>query len=201
MAERRAAVVGTALLRAQAALLPTLLLAAGAVRQEPMGPAPGTPGYPVTNPNARQTLHISGVLPSTLPIQLFAAYQSAAQYTESPCGRWAPAAGVGFPLLVLMPIDTSESRAGFYDATVLVDKFEPGKCGWRFHGIAYTVAGVHGDGFVSEFSDLAPPDADRSATRWCGTDIHPLLSGKRCLGPGPVFAHPSSKWINDPRRA
>jgi hypothetical protein len=92
------------------------------------------------NGDAHQQVTISGVMPTTLAVRLFATYQSTTPYTRNPCGRWLKGASASVPIGVTIPLDVAQR--GGYEATALVDKFEPRKCGWHFYGISFTVNGV-----------------------------------------------------------
>ena len=121
------------------AILLTQILAGGSVWAQVVPvPDPTAPNTLPVNPNAHAQIRISGVMPHSLAIRLFATYISTTPLSKNPCGEWVRGGDFSIPLAVTIPLDVTRSGDS-YEATALADKFEPGKCGWHFYGISYSV--------------------------------------------------------------
>jgi hypothetical protein len=152
-----------------AALLLLALLASGAWAAAAPVPDSTAPTNLSVNGDAHQQVTISGVMPTTFTIRLFATYESTTPDTKNPCGRSLKGAAASVPLGVTIPLDVTQ-HDGSYEAAALVDKFEPGKCGWHFYGISFTVNGVGNGDFVAQFVDRVP-EGDKHVKRWCGNNV------------------------------
>lgn len=184
--------------KACATLLLLALLASGCASAQAVPvPDPTAPNTLPVNPNAHEQIRISGVMPHTLAIRLFATYESTTPDTKNPCGRWLKGAADSVPLGVTIPLDVAQ-HGGSYEATALVDKFEPGKCGWHFYGISFTVNGVGSGDFVAQFVDRVP-EGDKHVKRWCGNNVSRFRQGVACLAPRWAFNPPTPSV--DPRLA
>jgi hypothetical protein len=93
---------------------------------------PGDSSYPAII--ARPSFVIPAVLtgPEWVGMQLLATYVSDA---TPPCGHEIFGAG-RFPYDVQLPINMTRAGDG-YRGSVVVDRFDPGNCHWRFTGISY----------------------------------------------------------------
>jgi hypothetical protein len=180
-------------------LLAGLLAGVPAWTQMVPVPDPTAPNTLPVNPNPHAQIRISGVMPHTLVIRLFATYLSTTPLSKNPCGEWVKGGDFSIPLAVTIPLDVTPS-GGVYEATALADKFDPGKCGWHFYGISYTVNGAGPGGYAAEFVDHAR-DTDRHVKLWCGNNVRPFKAGIYCLAPRFAFTTPSRSWGQDPRQA
>ena len=176
-------------------LLGSLATGSGCAHEPASDPA--APTTPSVNVGAHQQVTISGVMPNTFAVCLFATYESTTPDTKNPCGRWLRGAGDSVPLGVTIPLDVAQ-RGGSYEATALVDKFEPGKCGWHFYGISFTVNGVGSGDFVAQFVDRVP-EGDKHVKRWCGNNVSRFRQGVACLAPRWALNPPTPSV--DPRLA
>ena len=162
-------------------------------------PDPAAPNTLRVNPNGHAQIRISGVMPHTLAIRLFATCLSTTPLSKNPCGEWVKGGDFSIPLAVTIPLDVT-ANSGVYEATALADKFDPGKCGWHFYGISYTVNGAGPGGYAAEFVDHAR-DTDQHVKLWCGNNVRPFKAGVYCLAPRFAFTTPSRTWGQDPRQA
>jgi hypothetical protein len=173
------------------------LLASGAWAEAAPVPDPTAPTNLSVNGEAHQQVTISGVMPTTFTIRLFATYESTTPDTKNPCGRWLKGAAASVPLGVTIPLEVTQ-HDGLYEAAALVDKFEPGKCGWHFYGISFTVNGVGNGDFVAQFVDRVP-EGDKHVKRWCGNNVSRFRQGVACLAPRWALNPPTPSV--DPRLA
>ena len=182
------------------AILLTQLLAGSCVWAQVVPvPDPTAPNTLPVNPNAHEKIRMSGAMANTVVIRLFATYISITPLSKNPCGEWNRGGDFSIPLAVTIPLDVTPS-GGVYEATALADKFDPGKCGWHFYGISYTVNGAGPGGYAAEFVDHAR-DTDQHVKLWCGNNVRPFKAGVYCLAPRFAFTTPSRTWGQDPRQA
>ena len=93
---------------------------------------PGDPSYPAVVAQPKLVIPVVLTGPEWVGMQLLANYVSDG---TPPCGR--DIFGVGrFPYDVQLPINMPRSGDG-YRGSVVVDRFDPGNCHWRFTGISY----------------------------------------------------------------
>lgn len=102
---------------------------------------PFQPNFPRLNPHPMRSLLITGTMPSSLPIR-FVAYYAATlprlgQKGYRSCYRSVPL-GPSPPLHVTEPLQIVRHGV-YYEASVTVDKYEPGYCGWRLASVTYEV--------------------------------------------------------------
>jgi hypothetical protein len=182
------------------AILLTQLLAGGSAWAQLVPvPDPTAPNTLPVNPNAHAQIRISGGMPHTLAIRLFATYLSTTPLSKNPCGEWVKGGDFSIPLAVTIPLEVARSGDA-YEAMVLADKFDLGKCGWHFYGISYTVNGAGPGGYAAEFVDHAR-DTDHRVKLWCGNNVRPFKAGVYCMAPRFAFTTPSRSWGQDPRQA
>jgi hypothetical protein len=99
-------------------------------------PTKGDPQYPQANPNPTRFLDISGLMTSTLPASLDARYETRAPvYPVHDMTCFRTIFGYGpVSLSVSIPLKLQRDRNRFH-ATLTVDHYLPGPCGWHFVGL------------------------------------------------------------------
>jgi hypothetical protein len=103
--------------------------------------APGTSNYPQKNAGPIRQVSIRGTVAPTLKIALSAIYQGK---VAADCYKTTVFSGEIFegqtnPLQVTLPLSVSRDGDKF-SATIEVDRFVPGKCGWHFTGVLVQVS-------------------------------------------------------------
>lgn len=99
------------------------------------------PDYPVEKPSPERIVELYGKLPSSLELKLTANYRAT---TFEGC-RYAPTRvasvieGVSFPIEMRVPLILSRGE-GAYSTAFIVDRYQPGRCGWRFSDISAEVS-------------------------------------------------------------
>lgn len=95
--------------------------------------------YPTPNPQANWVLRIEGTLPAGAPVDhVEAGYATDVIHLDpTASGRCRTDRSHGeFPLLHTETIDLARSGAR-YEVSVVVDKFQPGLCGWHLREISF----------------------------------------------------------------
>jgi hypothetical protein len=109
---------------------------------------PGDADYPVPNPHPTHVLQISGALPETLHIRFVVRYNAVADAdgaltSGKYCGyKWGLQLHPEFSVTDSLDIVRAENR---FHASVIVDKYLPGRCAWHLEAIEYTVLNGAGD--------------------------------------------------------
>ena len=125
------------LVRTQLILLFTL----GACFRESATVQPGSQDYPITNLHPTHLVNLQVEYPSTLRVNFSAGYT--ATISNSTCKR---AVGLGaftslnLPLPIVM---TPTQKNNTYKATLIIDRFRPGQCGWTL-AVAEATVEKHG---------------------------------------------------------
>jgi len=125
---------------------------------------PGDANYPAANPNPT---HVIPLIVSRL--ELSHCTFSAAYTTDTTrCGRTSVTGQtVGYGLSV--PIETVPTGDDKYRGSIVIDKFQPGKCGWTFQGATY----ARPDGVGNALGRLKQrqlnplPPAEPHIDMWC----------------------------------
>jgi hypothetical protein len=112
--------------------------------------------YPVLNPHATHRLTLTGILPNTLSIRFLLYYTTSARPTADTAGDEKPC-GSMVGLDVFRPFQMTEplrivQRANHFRATVTVDRYLPGRCGWHLEVIGFTVPNGVGASAESGFA-------------------------------------------------
>jgi hypothetical protein len=93
------------------------------------------PNYPQRNPSPSRVVSIGGTIPQKFEIKFLAYYVASRIEGHESCYRNMPL-GPTFPLHLVEPLD--EVRvASDYKISVIVDKYQPGECGWTLDGVGY----------------------------------------------------------------
>jgi hypothetical protein len=121
---------------------------------------PFEPNYPSLNPRPTRNLTISGTQSSNLAIQLIAYYSTLRPLGNEPGYESCYRTGFIGPINMLhlsepLKIDHDGSS---YKASVIVDKYEPGKCAWRLRFVLYKIAnGVDAKNFAGDSTWYGTP--------------------------------------------
>jgi hypothetical protein len=105
---------------------------------------PGDFEYPVANHEANKVLSIVGRMPRSLDVKLIAKFSPKDGGIYNPttgglvCG-YAVGLGAHTPYTVDVPISIERSGE-VYSASILIDKFQEGKCGWHLFAISYSAS-------------------------------------------------------------
>jgi len=100
---------------------------------------PTDASYPIVNPTPIHRLELTGTLPVTLPIRDFeatyASINSTSELVAGPCQRLADVGPKSqwytLPLRVKEPVPIIRDDDQHYHATLMADRFLPGRCGWH----------------------------------------------------------------------
>jgi hypothetical protein len=122
---------------------------------------PGDANYPVENSNP------SYLIPLIAPKMELSNYRFIAEYRSDVklCGHEIPPGGyfaytLSFPINMVRQADT-------YRGSFAIDKFQPGKCGWKFGGVGYVAPDGVGNA-VGVIRKTAPPTFRLShIDMWC----------------------------------
>lgn len=166
---------------------------------------PGERHYPKANPNAHQNVIVSFTIPADWSIQIIVDYAVSAAYSGSLFGprcftttMWG-GPPIAFRLELVVPAVREGSKSV---ATVQMDHFLPGQCGWQTNGFRYmvfknsvpvaveTVTEITTNGVAFAYGELAHTSWDASVgdgkidsvdpNIWCwasDTDTSPIMSG------------------------
>ena len=143
--------------------------------------------HPVLNPHATHFLTLTGILPNTLHIEFLLNYTTAARATSAAVGDEDPC-GSMFGHEVFRPFDVIEPlriarHANHFGATITLDRYLPGRCGWHLELIGFTVA--DGVGALAESWFARVYDAKRDTPylgdlyegrldEWCRKNPYPV---------------------------
>jgi hypothetical protein len=145
---------------------------------------PGEPDYPVVNPNSTSKLTFTGTLPPTLQIGFRIAYVATEGLTSVQSGKYCgfqlnSEAFPGFSVVEPLRIVRSGSAL---TASIGLDKYLPGRCGWHFNGIQYKVVNSTGDLTENWFAVVYDAQRDgvdkaklprEKAVVWCKKNPNP----------------------------
>lgn len=98
----------------------------------------GNSRYPVVDPNPKHNVKIYGIITSSLTVDLFALYSSPDD--QQGCKitvNWLE--GVSLPVYVKIPLPLARS-GDEYSTILVVDRFLPGPCRWRFDSVIAKVS-------------------------------------------------------------
>jgi hypothetical protein len=106
---------------------------------------PTDASYPIVNPTPIHRLELIGTLPVTLPIRDFeATYASNNSTSELVAGRCQRLIDVGrksqwytLPLRVKESVPITRDDDQHYHATLMADRFLPGRCGWHLQELHF----------------------------------------------------------------
>lgn len=144
-------------------MLPALLLMPGlASCQAEDGPArPGDAEYPELNPNPTHVVQVSGAIAPTLDVRFSVHYES--DSLDKGCWQNAPLWEGGGEKYMGERLEV-EREGERYRTRFVVDKFLPGRCGWRLIGVSAVVVRKNDDETSSrvviearEFNQPEPP--------------------------------------------
>jgi hypothetical protein len=102
---------------------------------------PIEPQYPHLNSHPTRVLTISGTQPSSIPVQLVAYYATSRPANGESGFESCYRTGFIGPINMLHISDPLkiEHDGSHYKATVIVDKYEPGKCRWQLSLVLYKI--------------------------------------------------------------
>lgn len=146
---------------------------------------PGEPDYPVVNPNSTSIFALTGTLPPTLQIEFRIAYGATEGLTTVQSGKYCgfQLNSEAFPVFsVVEPLRIVRS-GGTFTASIELDKYARGPCGWHFNGIQYKVVNSTGDLTEDWFAlvyDAQRDGVDKAklprgkAVVWCKKNPNPV---------------------------
>jgi hypothetical protein len=138
---------------------------------------PGDANYPVESANPAH------VIPFVVSRMELSNYKVNAEYGTDVklCGHQIALGGY-FPYGLSIPIEMVSTEGGKYRGSIIVDKFQPGKCGWKFLAVGYARPDGVGNavGVFRQRSDSVP--ATPHIDMWCYrvTDGEPRSSDPKC---------------------
>lgn len=101
------------------------------------------PGPPVPSADPVKTIRVSGVLDASLDVRVFTQYFTAARACRSAESLFRRLDGKTQPRSVWVESEVQRDDEG-YVATVALDHFDPGECGWHPFVIAFQVGASDG---------------------------------------------------------
>jgi len=151
----------------------------------------GSPNYPVETPNP------SYVVPLVVSHWKLSNYRFEARYeTDARLCNDHVGLAVYHPHYLAIPIVLARSEGEISRGSFAIDKYQPGKCGWKFTGITYLLNGAGVSlGPLAVRPDAAPPKAPH-IDMWCykSMDGDSKAPNQKCE----VLA--SLRWPNARRR-
>jgi hypothetical protein len=131
---------------------------------------PGEADYPVENLQPTRVLHLVAIVPQLLPVHFLMGYVASKSGGPMQSGT-ACSYSVGLGPARQYSINASPqlTRVGdTYTANIVVDRYESGRCGWRFARIWYVVANMSPDQSELLFLDGGSDHpASARADIWC----------------------------------
>jgi hypothetical protein len=125
---------------------------------------PGDANYPISNPNPTRVISLIS------PGMELSNYRFDADYSSDVklCGhRVGLAETAAYGLTI--PIEMVQGQDRKYHGSIVIDKFQPGKCGWQFRAIGYALPdGVgNGLGLLKDRRSNPFPSAAPHIDMWC----------------------------------
>jgi hypothetical protein len=121
----------------------------------------GDPQYPESNPNPTHVLTVTGTLPVSLPVRDLVAIYSADpaldKDSSATCRRFdefAPLGNQVWPLVFVQHVPMLRTGEG-YRASIAIDRFKPGVCGWHLKEVNYFLD-IEGYKYYDYFSGRNP---------------------------------------------
>jgi hypothetical protein len=138
----------------------------------------GDPQFPESNPNPIHMLAVTGTLPVSLPVKdliaVYSADSASGKDSSSACARVDEFAPLGSQMQPLVFVEhVPMLRMGdTYGASIVIDRFKAGICGWHLREINYflSVKGYRNDeyyagrNFFPHIRVLAPTESPESPT-------------------------------------
>jgi hypothetical protein len=145
---------------------------------------PGDRDYPSLNSNAHREVVVSGRAPEKWELRLGATYYPKEGGIPNPSTGglvrgWTVGLGASRPYYIAYEL-TVQRHGDSYTASIPMDRYEEGHCGWHLSEVSYTIVKRIGDPatagrLAQDPRDIAPtyPPIDLSAHRsqvdlWCG---------------------------------
>jgi hypothetical protein len=125
---------------------------------------PGDANYPI------ETAIPTRVIPFVVSGMEFSNYKFNAGYGSDVklCGHQIALGGY-FPYGLTIPIEMASTEGGKYRGSIIIDKFQSGKCGWKFIAVGYTRPDGVGNalGVLKERQSNPLPQAAPHIEMWC----------------------------------
>lgn len=133
---------------------------------EPIQFKPGDADYPAETPNPSHAIALNVSRLELSNYRFDAAYQSDPKLCNQMVGL-----GVYVPRQLAIPINMTRGESDGYRGSFAIDKFQPGKCGWKFTGVYYSWPGSetrNSLGVFTERQGIAPSN-EPHIDMWCYT--------------------------------
>ena len=121
---------------------------------------PGDPEYPKENLHPTRRIELTAVVPTTLSVSF------GTVWSGNGCKREI---GVAVTATVSLGLPLELSRSGeVYRGDVVIDRFEPGSCGWQFGGIAFNTENPPSVGdLIATYDGRADDQESYELDIWC----------------------------------
>ena len=121
---------------------------------------PGEPEYPKENPHPTRSIELTAIVPTTLSVRFVTVWSGLS------CRRQVGLGGT-FTVGLGLPFELAHSGES-YRGDVVIDRFEPGSCGWQFGAIGFHTENPTGFGdLIASYDGRADDPESHELDIWC----------------------------------